>query len=270
MKKWVKKNYFLLIFVGCIGFVGMVVFYKLFVSKPTYIYAKVKVGQGAWWANTQKPNLWFVRAISQAKEQKDITGTQMITIINVDYYPYIFSQILSNQLPNQYDIYVTMKLKVSSTGAKKTYNFNRETIGVSSPINLEFPNVQFSGTVIALDDKPFKEIYEEKIVYLTKRIPLPWEYEQITVGDSQMRDGTEIFKVLDKSYEDESVITLVQNGILTNSLMNSFSVKARIRVKKEGNEYVFGEEYVVAPGRILQGVEIKDFTFIDYYITKIE
>lgn len=41
-----KKHYFLLILIGCVGFVCFVAFYKIFISKPTYIYAKVKVGQG--------------------------------------------------------------------------------------------------------------------------------------------------------------------------------------------------------------------------------
>lgn len=263
---FLKKNYFLLIFVGCIGFVGVVSFYKLFISKPTYVYAKVKVGQGMWWASTQKPSLWFVKAIQQAKEQKDLTGKPVATVTDVAYYPYT----LSSSLSGQYDVYVTVQLKVSSVGNKGTYNFNRETIGVSSPIDLEFPNVQFSGTIIALSEKPFKETYVDKIMYLTKRIPFPWEYEQIVVGDNQMSGKQTMFTILDKFYGEASDTTLLQQGTLVNTSMTMFTVKARIRVKKVDDQYIFGEEYGIAPGKLLQGVATRDFTFTDYYITKVE
>jgi len=259
---FLKQNYFLLIFFGCIAFVGVVAFYKLFIAKPTYIYAKVKVGQGMWWASTQKPSLWFVKAIQDAKEQKDLTGKPLVTMLDVSYYPYYSS--------GQYDVYITAKLKVSSVGKKGTYNFNRETIGVSSPIDLEFPNVQFSGTIIALSEKPFKDIYEEKIIYLTKRVPFPWEYEQIIPGDMQKIGNTPVFTILDKYYGDAVDSTVLQQGSLVSTSTNSYTVQARIRVKKINNQYMFGEEYPIAPGKLLQSATTNNFTFTDYYITKVE
>lgn len=259
---FIKQNYFLLIFVGCIGFVGVVSLYKLFVVKPTYIYAKVKVGQGMWWATTQKPSLWFVKAIQGAREQKDLTGKIVVKVLDVSYYPYYAS--------GQYDIYVTTQLKVSAVGKKGTYNFNRETIGVSSPIDLEFPTVQFSGTITALSEKPFNDTYEYKTIYLTKRVPFPWEYDQIIVGDAQMIGKDAIFKIVDKYVDTITETTTLQQGSLISTLSNSYTVKARIRVKKEDNQYIFGEEYPIAPGKVIQGVATDNFTFSDYYILKVE
>jgi hypothetical protein len=202
-----------------------------------------------------------VKAIQEAKEQKDLTGKPVAKILNVTYYPYYGG--------GQYDVYITAKLKVSQVG-KSTYSFNRETVGVSAPIDLEFPNVQFSGTIIAVSEKPFTDEYIEKIIYLTKRIPLPWEYEQIEVGDSQMNGNQKVFEILDKTSGDESNTTVLQQGTLVNSNINLFSIKAKILVKKVDNQYIFGEEVIIAPGKVLMAVGTDKFTFSDYYIMKIE
>jgi len=33
---------------------------------------------------------------------------------------------------------------------------------------------------------------------------------------------------------------------------------------------MFGEEYPIAPGKLLQSATTNNFTFTDYYITKVE
>ena len=261
---FLKKNYLLLIFVACIGFVGLVSVYKLFMVKPTYIYAKIKVGQGMWWASTQKPALWYVKAIQQAKEQNDLTGKPVAKILDVSYYPYYIS--------GQYDVYVTAQLKVSKVGNKGIYNFNRETIGVSSPIDMEFPNVQFSGTIIALSEKPTQDIYESKIVYLYKKSVNPWEYDQIQIGDSFFNGKEKAFEILDKQRGETNDILLSDIGKQLNSDIEPYRyvrIKAKILVKKVDNQYILGEEYVISPGRSLS-VVTNNLTLNDYFITRLE
>lgn len=261
---FLKKNYFLLIFAGCVGLVGIVSVYKLFIAKPTYVYVKVKVGQGLWWASTQRPSLWFVQAIERAKEQVDLTGKPVAQLTDVSYYPYYGG--------GQYDVYVTAKLKVSRVGNKGTYNFNRETIGVSSPIDLEFPNVQFSGTIIAIAEKPIKETYENKIVYLYKKNVNPWEYDQIQVGDFLTNGKEKQFEILDKAKGETSDMVLSSSGnqILPDTgLYQYVQLKAKIRVKKEDNQYIFGEEYILSPGRTLP-VVLNNLTLNDYTVIKTE
>lgn len=261
---FVKKNYFLIIFAGCIGFVGIIAIYKLFIVKPTYIYAKVKVGQGTWWASTQRPSLWFVRAIQQASEQKDLTGKPVAKILDVSYYPYYAT--------GQYDIFVTLKLKVSKVGNMGTYNFNRETIGVSSPIDLEFPSVQFSGTIITLSQKPIQETYETKIIYLYKKAVNPWEYDQIQTGDFLFNGKEKIFEVLGKEKGSAIGELLSQFGESLNWDTQPYQyvrIKAKIRIKKEDGQPIFGEEYVVSPGRILP-VVLGNLTLTDYIVTKVD
>jgi len=265
-----KKNYFLFIFIACIGFVGIFVFNKIFISKPTYIYAKVKVGQGMWWANTMQPNLWFIEAIQNAYKHSNQTYSETAKILDVTYYPYYGSVQSNINGQYQYSVYTVLRLKVSKVEGSGTYNFNRETIGIGSPIDLEFPNIQFSGTIIDLSEQPIKEQYEEKIIYLTKRIPYPWEYDQIEVGDKQTNGERIVFEILNKTTENELNTTLLQQGTFINSNINLFTVKAKILVKKVDNQLVFGEESIIAQGKLLFGVATDKFTFTDYYITKVE
>lgn len=259
---FLKKHYFLLILVGCIGFVGLTAFYKIFISKPTYIYAKVKVGQGLWWATTQKPSSWYVQAIQNAGEQHDLIGTAKATLLNTVYYP--------SWTNGQYDVYTTLRLKVSK-GASG-YIFNRETIGVSTPIDLEFPTVQFSGTVVALGRQPFHEQYEDKIVYLSKKYAYPWEYDQIQIGDSFSNGQDTIFKLLDKAKGETNEVLFNDQGKLISSETETYRyiiVKAKIKVKKAGGEYIFGEEYSLTPGRNIPLVT-NNLSYNDYIITKVD
>ena len=261
---FLKRNYFLLIFVGCIGFVGVVAFYKLFISKPTYIYAKIKVGQGYWWATTQRPSLWFLKAIEKAKEQKDLAGKPLVKMISIFSYPYWGG--------GQYEIFVTVQLKVSKVGSTGTYNFNRETIGVSAPIDLEFPNVQFSGTVIDISEKPFKDQYEYKTVTLYRKLINPWEYEEIHVGDT-LRNGKDIiFEVLSKERGEANDLVLSDFGKMINPDVEPYryaTIKIRVRLKKVENVYFFGEEMMIAPGRGFP-IVINDFAYNDFTVTKVE
>ena len=261
---FIKKNYFLIIFAGCIGFVGVVAFYKLFISKPTYVYAKVKVGQGLWWATTQRPSLWCVRAIEQANEQKELTGKTLAKILNVTYYPYYGS--------GQYETYITAQLKVSKVGGTGTYNFNRETIGVSSSIDLEFSNVQFSGTIIDLSETPIKDSYVEKTIYLTKKYSYPWEYDQIQLGDSLSNGKKKIFEVVDKAKGDTNEMFFNDLGKLVSTESETYRyiiIKAKVQVKNIDGQYIFGEEYVLSSGRSIP-VVTNNLTLNDYTISKIE
>lgn len=262
---FIKKNFVTIFFIVCAGLVGLVVFYKLFIVKPTYIYVKVKVGQGLWWANTQKPSIWFLKAIQQAKEQKDLTGKPIAMIHTISYYPYYGS--------NQYDIYVTLRLKVSrGGGSNKTYLFNREAIGVGSAIDLEFSNVQFSGSIIDLSEKPIIDTYVEKKVYLTKKYAYPWEYDEIHIGDSFTNGKKTIFQILDKAKGKTNEIFVNDNGKLLSTETETYQyiiIKALMRVKVVDGQLLYAEEVIISPGRGV-GIITNQSTLNDYFISKVE
>ena len=262
--KWTLRNYFILIFIGCIGFVGIVSVYKLFISKPTYVYVRVKMGQGLWWASTQKPSMWFVQAIQHVKEEKDLTGKPVVVLQKVVYYPWYGG--------SQYDIYVNAKLRVSKVGKAGKYNFKRSTIGVGTPIDFEFDTVQFSGTIIQLSDKPISEVYVEKTITLTKKGAFPWEYEAIQKGATVSNGETNIFTVLDKQATDTYSISGDQFGnyLSTNNESKKYiTVKVKIKGKMEGDQFVFAEEQLISPGRGFS-LSTSSFVFNDFMIAGIE
>ncbi|MFA5136796.1 MAG: hypothetical protein WC489_05375 [Patescibacteria group bacterium] len=258
------NNYFILIFILAIGFVGIVSVYKLFFTKPTYIYAKIKVGQGLWWANTQKPSMWFIEAIKKANDEKDLAGKPIAKIMKVTYYPWWGS--------GQYDVYVEVKLKVSKVGKAGKYNFKRTTIGVGAPIDFEFDTVQFSGTVINLYEKEQKEIYTEKLVTITKKNAYPWEYDAIMAGDKFFNGETETLQVVNKQAIDTLSLSDDLYGNLpaiSNDNRKYISVQLRLKGKAADNQFVYAEEQPIVPGK---GINIgtSNFIFTDFVVAKIE
>ncbi len=265
----IKKHILLAIILFCIGFIGLVWTYSHFFSKPTFVYVKIQVGQGYWWASTQRPSIWFVNAIQQAKEQKDFSGTPLSKIVNVTYYPYYAT--------NQYDIYVIARLKVTRRGKTGPYSFNRETIGVGTPIDLEFPNVQFSGAIMDISSKPITDSYIEKTVYLTKKSTQTWEFDAINVGDTFVNGKNIMFRILEKTKGD------TYNGLITDLNQNvpeqAFPVdtqpytpimlKTKMLLRKDKDQLFFAEDLAISPGKSF-GITLSSSVLNGYTVTKVE
>ena len=276
MKKFFKKlwkfainNYFISIFLACIVFVGLVSFYKLFFVQPTFVYAKVKVGQGLWWATTQHPSFWFVESLKKGMEETDLTGEPIAEIQDLLYYSYYGG--------SQYDIYLNLKLKATGSQKTKKYNFKRSAIGVGAPIDLEFPTVQVSGTIIELSEKPINDGLVEKTVYLTKKYAYPWEYDAIQIGDKFYNGREVVFEVLDKSQSD-SYETAINTGSgefpnttdpSQTELRKYIIVKAKIKIRPFGDKLIFGEEHIISPGRT-SPVSTDAYAFNNFLIEKVE
>jgi len=259
-----KTNYFFIIFIVCILFVGLVTGYKLFVSKPTYVYVKVKVGQGLWWANTSKPSMWLVDAINKGDTEKNLTGHPIVEVLGKQYYPW-----WSN---NQYDTYLKLKLEVSKNKKVGTYSFKRSIIGVGAPIDLEFSSAQVSGTIIELGEKQIEEEYVTKTVLLTKKNAFPWEFAAIQIGDKYFDGENTIFEVLEKRSTDTTNIGIDYYGNNDTSLVDPkkyIEVRAKIRVRKNKDLLIFGNEQLIIPGRSIN-ISTNNFTFADYTVGVIE
>ena len=262
--KFAIDNYFISIFLAAIAFVGVVSVYKLFLTKPTYVYAKVKVSQGLWWAATQKPSIWFLKAIKKGDAETDLVGKLVAEILSVRYYPWYGS--------DQFDVYLTLKLKVSKNKKTGKYNFKRSTIGVASPIDLEFPSVQFSGTIIDLSEKPFKDAYIEKTITLTKKNAYPWEYDAIQIRDSYSDGGETVFTIFDKTATETRSLTEDAYGnypVLNPEQKKYIIVKAKIKLRQVEDQLFFGPEQKIILGKTLN-ISTNNFTFNDYTISKVE
>ncbi len=262
--RFLLRNYFVLVFFACILFVGMVSVYKLFLIKPTYVYTKVKMGQGLWWASTQRPAVWFIETLKKRGEEKNLTGSPIAEMLNVRYYPWYGS--------SQYDVYLTLRLKVSGNPKTGKYNFKRSTIGVGSPIDLEFPSVQISGTIIDLNEKPFEERFVTKTVTLTKKGAFPWEFNAINVGDKYFDGERVVFEIIDKKSTDVAQIAGDSYGNYIGSDLEPkkyIMVKAKIKAQEKNNQLIFGEEQIISLGKTIN-ISTFGFTFNDYAIGAIE
>ncbi len=177
---------------------------------------------------------------------------------------------------DQYDVYLTLKLRVSVISRAKKYNFKRSTLGVGAPIELELSSAQVSGTVIGISETPFDEKYTEKTVFLTKQYSYPWEYEGIKIGDKYFDGEDNVFEVLDKSPRESRNI-LTPQRTTTSSFFSqqaseqrqTITVKAKVKVKEAGDQFVFGEEQKLYVGKTL-AISTPSFNFQDYIIGKIE
>jgi len=260
-----KQNYFVTVIALCVLFVGVVAVYKLFIAKPTHVYVKVKVGQGLWWANTQRPNTWFVEAIKRAKEEVDLTGQPIVQIQGVRYYRWWGG--------GQFDTYITAKLRVSKLGKTGKYNFKRSTIGVGAPVDFEFPNVQFSGTIMTISEKPLIEKYVEKTVYMTKKYAYLWEYDAMQVGDTYFDGQDTVFTLLEKQLSDTNEVVKPDTGGLINSQQAEqrkyILLKAKIKVREESSQLIFGEEQIVTQGNGFYVVTPR-FGYNEYVVAKVE
>ncbi len=244
-------------------------FLKLTASNTQYIYVKVKVSQGFWWAATVKPNLWIAKSIKKGDSEYNLLGQPIAEVLEVRHYPY-FPE--NQPYENKYNIYFTLKIGVDYNKRTQKVIFKRSTLSVGSPIELDFPSTQITGTVIELSSKPFEDKYIEKVAYLTKRFALPWEFDAIKIGDTYFDGEDVVFKVLSKTRRNTTVISMDSYGnISPNNLEpnNYITVKAIVRAKSKNGQLFFGEEKVLNPGSPL-AISTPNFRFENFVISKIE
>lgn len=259
-----NANYLFSIFAAIIIFVILVVIYKIIFSKQTYIYAKIKVGQGFWWASTAKPAVWYVDSIKEGDTAKDFLGRAEATVIEKRYYHFYTS--------DSFDIYLTLKLKVSYNKNSNSYKFNRSDLTVSSPIDIQFPKTDITGTVIALSSQPPQEKLHDKILYLTKRNAYPWEFDAIHIGDNYFDGKDNILEIIDKSALGTQTLTSDSFGNATPNLTEHskyITVKVKAKLKRSHGQWVLGEDQLIIPGKNFN-LSTPDFVFDNYTVSKIE
>jgi hypothetical protein len=235
----------------------------MFTSESHFIYAKVKVSQGLWWAATQKPSIWYAQALKKGDIEGSLTGKADAEIISARYYPWWGN--------DQYDVYLTVKMDVTKNEKKGTYTFKRAPLAISSPVDFEFSGAQVSGTVVALFEEPFVNDYQEKIITLTKKSAYPWEFDAIHVGSVYFNGEEDVFEVISKSSENSSYLTTDNSGNFPgfSENMRYITVRAKVKVKTVGNEFIFGEEQIVRIGKNFN-ISVPGFTFEEYTVGDIE
>jgi hypothetical protein len=272
LKRNFKKNKYFsiitLLFIAMAVFVTSTAFVKTAVSESDYVYVKVKVSQGFWWASTQSPNVWFIDSLEVGDAEYGLLGKPVAEVLEIRHYP----AISYPKYQAQYDIFFVLKLAVNVNTKTQKYMFKRSTIGVGSPIELEFPSAQISGTVIEIGESPLKDELVEKDIIITKKQGYPWEAEAIKIGDEQF-DGEEVvFKVTAKQAFATSLIDINPYGDVNLGLKDSrryITVRGKIKVREKGDLLIFGEEQVVAPGGELS-LATKNFVFDQFLVQEVK
>jgi hypothetical protein len=243
--KFIKKQLLVSVFIGLILFVGLIALIKLPFRKTAIVYTTVKLNQGVWWSNTQKPGIWFLEALKKGDKEYNLLGQPLAEIVGVRYY-----QQMNLDL-NQFDIYLTVKLNAEKNGNQE-YVFKRTAIAVGSPLDLNFKNSQVVGTVIRLQEKKEDEHYIEKTITLTKKFAFPWESEGIKVGDIYFDGEKNILEITSKQIVNTTIIAAdIYGNFLPENLeaREYITLKARIKLKKNSfNQLVYGEEQVIKIG----------------------
>jgi len=260
---FLKYNFLVLFFIFFTAFIVIVGLFKFFYSKPTYLYIKVKVGQGLWWAATQKPEFWFVKSIKKGEKELDLRGKPQSEILGLSSYP-----VLTENSYSRFDIFVDIRIKTSFDKRNNRYIFKRDVVSVGSPIEFQFPSVNITGTVIDMSNKPIQSKYIEKIVYLYSfggyKKDFTYLWDNLIVGDKYF-DGKEIvFQVIDKQLIESIRIYEQQNDVVQHIL-----VKARIKLLQKEGEFFYGEERPIKIGDNAPFLT-NDFNFETFSIVKIE
>lgn len=267
---FIKKNPPLSIFLLIAVLTILVGASKYSSQKSDYIYTKLKLSQGYWWVNTQKPSVWQANAFKNKEISQSDSGVE--EILSVRMYPRKQGDFDNSN--EKFDIYLVAKLSVKSNKFSR-YTRKREDIAIGSPIELSLPLSDVTATVIDISELPFESEYKEKIVELVGieeyRINEEQIYESIQIGDTY-HDGHEVvFEIIDKTLQP--IVNEVNYSTGISRLIKSNSVKniiltAKMKVLEKDNKLIFGEEQIMITGGKLD-ISTQNTDLSSFFIGKI-
>jgi hypothetical protein len=269
----ISSNYLFIVFlfIGFCFFVGISLFYKSFGQKPNYLFVKVKVGQGLWWAATQKPEFWFVKSIKKGEKETDFAGRSQAEIVGVRYYP-----VLSDTSYSRYDIFLNIKIRTTYDRKNNQYFFKRNAVSVGSPIEFEFSTINITGTVVEMSKDNIKTKYVEKTVYLYNygayKKDFPYLYDSIKIGDKYFDGEKEVFRVVDKELVEGIRLSSDNYGRLyeqSTDVFQNILVKAVVKLTEKDGQLFYGEERALKIGDQFPFLT-EGYNFEAFSIAKIE
>lgn len=271
--KFLRKNYFISIFFAVILFTSIIIGAKTILTKSTYVYVKVKMGQGFWWAGTLKPAIWYASSIKKGDIKYDLLGKREVQVVEVRRYP-SWSPMWAT---SQNDVYVTLRLKASLNKKTGEYSFNRSILSIGSPIELQFPRTDITGTVINMSTAPLKDNYVEKIIYLVFQNgynkDFAYRYDSIAVGGKYFDGEDYVFEVLDKWLEKNILpISNNLNGQVYErevETTQSIVVKVKTKLIKKENGMYYGQDYKINVNSFVP-FSTDNYFFENYVVRKVE
>lgn len=252
LRRYVRKNYLLSTIILIIVSVGLVAVMRTVLAKPTYVYVRVKLGQGYWWATTAGPNIWYSSSIKKGDIANDSLKRAIATVIEVRRYPVSTINSFGGM---QYDTYAILKLKSKYNKNTGLYSFNRNNISIGSPIEIQFPQADITGTVIEISKLPIKDKYVDKIIYLVNQSgydkAFPYRYDNLQIGDKYFDGEDIVLEILDKKLEKNiwSVANNLNGQIYERDIETTQNIVAivKVKVRKTSDGYFYGIENKLLP-----------------------
>lgn len=178
----------------------VVLMVKHFKHEDEWRTIKVRVsGQKGWFVH---PPYWMGEAIGVGMVERGTDGEKLAEITRVENY----------QRGNEYqDLYVTVNVKGVQDKTSGIFSFKSRPLQVGKEVEFEFPQVYFSGIVIA-DEDDLSEVTSQWFrVRMKWKDVYPWEANALEEGMEMRGDsrGEYVAKILDvaSQWADRSVET---------------------------------------------------------------
>lgn len=272
--RFFSKNYFLSILILVIFSVVFIAVLRTVLSKPTYVYVRVKLGQGYWWASTVRPSMWYSNSLKKGDVATDLINKPTASVIEVRRYPVSAINAFGGM---QYETYILLKLKSQYNKNTGLYSFNRSTLSIGSPIEVQFPNADITGTIIEFSRNPIKKKYVDKIIYLVNQggynKDFPYRFDNLEIGDKYFDGEDTVLEILDKQLE-KSILSIQNNTnaqIFEREIETTQNIVAKVRVKVEESKdgYFYGIDYKIMQNLYVPFATNNSF-FEGFIVRKIE
>jgi hypothetical protein len=223
---------------------------RSYASSTDTVYVKVKISQGLWWTNSEKPPFWVAQAINVGDSEKDLFGRTTAKVLEKRYYP-----ADARISPNQYDIFLTLKVEAKKDPNSGAYRYKRALVAVGTPLSLDLNSTEITAAVTAMSPEEIHEKYTTKTITFSDLNAyysnLPQEYDSIQVGDTYF-DGTGYpVKIVGKHLVPRQVPFGDQFGrVIENKIQSNQTivVEAEVAVQEIDGKYIYGEEQQVVSG----------------------
>ncbi len=242
----------------------LVILSKQLFSKPTApVYLTIKLNQGYWWVNTPSPPLTFIEAIKPQLTAYDFLHQPTVQVLNKRVYP-TFS---TNTLRPVYNTYIDLKLYRPKTANQEIF-FNRQRVAIGEPIDIKFPHLSLSGSIIKLSAQPTAPTTQTYAITL-KKLVYPWEYQKLTPPVSYFDGQTKVFTITSKECAPAIILTKDKyNQLIKKTDQNTcyLTLKGTIELQQHNQTLTFGPEIPIAQGLSvflpLDQTYLTDFTVI--------
>lgn len=221
-------------------------------SKKEWVKTEIKISSSSWWQTYYtSPPFWLGESIKVGDQEFNSQGNKIAEVLDIKTYE------LSGggEATTRKDFYLTLNLQVTKDRRTQKLKFKNQPLEIGAPIELHLKNTFIPGLVTNIEgltnDKETEELIVEGIWLNT----FPWNAEAIPIG-GEMKDGMGriVAKIIDRQINLADMVITTDDGrvlVRKNPLKRDVLIKAKILVKKQGENFYFREDQKVKIGENL-------------------